>query len=114
VSGYLAFGSPDLIPQIFGTLSAFGERRAGARPTRVHQSTHSAPDMPVGEVGGVGPPVRNVVSGDFPSGWRLLVLHEVLRQSSQESSGLVPESQSTRNHMVPAGVRGVRKGTRAT
>ena len=92
MSGYLAFGSPDLIPQIFGILSAYGERRAGARPTGVHQSTHSAPDMPVGEVSGVGPPVRNVVSGDFPSGWRLLVLHEVLRQSSQESFGLVPEA----------------------
>ena len=87
----IALGSSNLSPEILRVLGAYHDRRTGAWAPGVQQATHATPDMPVGELGGVGPPVWDVVSGDLRAGWRLLVLHGALRQSSQESSGLVPE-----------------------
>ena len=84
-SGSLAFGSPDLIPQIFGILSAYDERRAGARPTGVHQSTHAAPDMPVGELGRVRPPIRNILVCGSQFLRQLIFLHCVLSASLESS-----------------------------
>lgn len=60
-SGPVVLCSPDLSAQGHGILRAYNKRRAGAWPSRVNQAAHASPDMPVRELGGVGPPVRHVL-----------------------------------------------------
>ena len=74
-SGRLALCSPDLSKQIHGAVRADYERRAAAWPPGIHQAADTAPDMPVRELSGIGPPVRDVLSCDFRTGGWLLILH---------------------------------------
>jgi hypothetical protein len=55
------FGSPDLSTQLYGVLCAYDEGRTGARQTSIDQAAYAPPDMPLRELGGIRPPVRDMV-----------------------------------------------------
>jgi hypothetical protein len=70
-SARLVLCSPDLGEQIRGTIRAYYERWAGAWPPGVHQAADTAPDMPVRELSGIGPPFRDVFSCNVRTGGEL-------------------------------------------
>jgi hypothetical protein len=56
-----ALGAPDLSAQLYGVLCAYDERWAGARPTSIDQAAYAPPDVPLRELGGIRPPVRDIL-----------------------------------------------------
>ena len=75
LSARLVLCSPDLDEEIHRIIRAYHERWAGAWPPGVHQAADTAPDMPVRELSGIGPPVRDVFSCDVRTGGWLLIRH---------------------------------------
>jgi hypothetical protein len=77
-SGHLALGSADLISEIRRILAAHHHWWTGARPPGVDHAAHAPPDMPMRELGRVGPPVWNVLVRGSQRLRRLLLLHRTL------------------------------------
>src|SRR6185437_8054373 len=59
------FHQADLVPEIHGTFTPYDLRRARQRAPSVEKACDSAPDVPVWELGLVGPPVRDFVFGQL-------------------------------------------------
>jgi hypothetical protein len=78
---------PDLIPELNNILPADHDRRTGTGTSGVDKPADAPPDMPVGELGRVGPPVRNGFVLGFPG--RLLCLHYALQASLEALSSKV-------------------------
>src|SRR6478752_3218513 len=51
----------DLVTKVDGALAAYHLRWARPGAPRVKQARYAAPHMPVRELGGIGPPVRDLV-----------------------------------------------------
>src|SRR5260370_41980754 len=50
----------DLVTKVHGALAAHHLRRARPGPSRIEQARDPSPDMPVRELGGIRPPVRDL------------------------------------------------------
>src|SRR5262249_37434132 len=51
----------DLVTKVHGALAAHHLRRARPGPARIEQARDPAPNMPVRELGGIRPPVRDLL-----------------------------------------------------
>src|SRR5262245_8040417 len=55
------FRQADLVAKVDGALAAHHLRRARPGPPRVKQARHASPYVPVRELGGIRPPVRDLL-----------------------------------------------------
>src|SRR5215469_4513186 len=94
----------DLVTKVHGALAAHHLRRARPGPSCIEQARDPAPDMPVRELGGVRPPVRDLLVKARSPGLRV-ALHRSpwrtlgKRREVQPQMRLNPDS----NDILPAG-----------
>src|SRR5512132_4163403 len=100
------FRQADLVTKVDGGLAAHHLRRARSGPPRVKQARHASPHVPVRELGGIRPPVRDLVVKALLPGQGFALHRSPLEDLDIGVSSAVPLSLDS-TFILPAAQAGV-------